>query len=184
MNSRIDILLHNLEKNTSALYGKLSDLDDSMLVLKPHHKAWNLGEIFEHIVLSEKGIKNILEKKLARKEVGKNQLWEEAKLEFLMKRSVQYPAAEIVKPKGLWIKHRDLLKSFQMNRFEIQNYISQPEIYQSTKAFGHDLLGDMTYIDWVNFMMYHANRHVRQMNEVLKQVPSYSTKTQNVKAKY
>ena len=49
---------------------------------------------------------------------------------------------------------------------KIVGHINSNTIEQETITLKHPILGEMTKVDWIHFMIAHTNRHLVQIEEV------------------
>jgi hypothetical protein len=143
---------------------------DAQWIFKPATTSWSVGEISEHITLSEDLLFSIAQKTLqAPADYHKAKSLEGSEQEILDKisdRSVKAQAPEVIKPSGKFASKRDLVAAFQSARKRTIDYVKTITDPLKNHVAIHPAVGELTVYQWIVFIAGHAKRHIAQLQEV------------------
>ncbi len=129
--------------------------------------GWGIFEVLEHICLTDRIIHRIVSKP-TEKVSPSNEIIGDTKLKRIIEeRENKIDAPDIVKPKGdihdvdtfekLLLEQRDLLKhDLKSGKIDVDN-----------RMVKHFYLGEMTISDWLNLIIHHTRRHLKQIEEII-----------------
>lgn len=165
-----------LQASTNALFTTLDRSNDQQANTRPAEGKWSILECAEHIFITEIIVVQLLLQAMqiegdalantAQERLGKNKIQT-----ILHDRSQAYNAPDMVRPRGeikSISEFRDLLSKTRQQLVGAFN--SQQLNFNCTKTVKHPLLGDLTVLDWMNFLLSHAERHRLQIEEILSQL--------------
>ncbi|HEV7333350.1 MAG TPA: DinB family protein [Flavisolibacter sp.] len=72
-------------------------------------------------------------------------------------------APEMVKPSGMEYEPRVIARKISEQREVVKGMIIALDLTEACRVYKHPSLGTMTRLEWVYFDIYHAERHMRQM---------------------
>lgn len=75
---------------------------------------------------------------------------------------------EILRPKGNIADVATFEKMFVEQRELIKQDLRSGKIIVDHRVHKHPFLGDFTISDWLNFLIYHTQRHLEQIKDILK----------------
>lgn len=157
--------INNLEQNTDKLLDTVKDYPIEKLTNR-NGSEWSILEILEHIYLTDKVIYSLVAKPSESKSetneiVGRN------KLENILveQRSQKQQSPDLLKPKGNFKNLNDFNSALTTLRATIKNSISTGVIQLDNRIHNHFILGEMTITDWLNFILFHTERHLQQIKE-------------------
>jgi hypothetical protein len=157
-----------LDANTQDLLKHTRLCSTGHFLWKPGENKWNIAEIAEHILLSERII-YVLIARPSDSQSEKPELVGNEKMKRILveRRSVQVPSAPSLQPKGIY---RDALAfgtELVTNRDRQKQELLSGRIALDNRTHKHPVLGDMTTTDWLYFNLHHAQRHLEQMKDIL-----------------
>lgn len=157
--------INDLEQNTNKLLVTVKDYPIEKLT-KKNGSEWSILEILEHIYITDKVIYSIVSKPSENESkiteiVGRN------KLETILveQRNKKQQSPELLKPKGDFKNLTDFNSAFLTLRNTMKNGLSTGKIRFDNRIHNHFLLGEMTITDWLNFILFHTERHLKQIEE-------------------
>ena len=77
------------------------------------------------------------------------------------------PAPEFLLPKGLIKNESEFVEKFLKQRGKLVDALENGKITIDNAITPHPLIGEMTKTDWLNFIVYHAERHLLQIKDRL-----------------
>ena len=129
-------------------------------------------ECVEHIFLIDKAVSKVIATPLQTEQTEntKTELFGEQKLNILLvsNRFYKVPAPEYVLPKGIFKSNADAIQNVNSIIEKIIQHINANTIELETQTIKHPILGLMTKLDWIHFMIAHTNRHILQLEEIKK----------------
>ena len=162
-------LQDKIQANTIELHKSYTNLNDTDVKFKQSEDIWSVLEGLEHVFLINKAVYKVLTTPtlLEAIENKKTELFGEQKINKLLviNRSSKVGAPDFSKPTGSF-KSIDVAKQ-NLNGIndKIINHINTNKIEEETITIKHPMLGEMTKVDWVHFMIAHTNRHILQIEE-------------------
>ena len=158
---------HNLKETRDELLGILKGLNRDQLHMKKDSDSWSIGQICQHLIKTEELFVVAIKKGLKSKE---DSFIEKKELEFLLDRSKKIVAPDIAKPTDEIIEYNEIIDKLKNSReklYEILNTMEDPSVL-SRRHFIHPVFKEMLLIDWVETVYLHEQRHIKQINEIIK----------------
>jgi uncharacterized damage-inducible protein DinB len=163
-------LVDLLEDNAKKFLDDIEHVSDEQWKFKPASNAWSVGEISEHITLSEGLLYSIVQKTLqAPPDDEKAKILagnEKQLLVSVMDRSVKAQAPEVIRPTGRFVTKWELIEAFKIARAQTINYVKTTQDLLKNHVARHPAFGELTTYQWLVFIAGHADRHVAQLEEV------------------
>ena len=157
--------INDLDHNTEKLMEAVKDYSLEDLTAKNSDK-WSVLEVLEHIYITDKVIYSIVSKpsdqeSKTKEIVGKNKL--ESILVGQIDKKLQSP--DLLRPKGQFQNLADFNSAFRDLRNSLKNDFLTKKIKADNRIHHHFLLGEMTITDWLNFILFHTERHLSQIEK-------------------
>ena len=163
-------LIDLLEANAKKFLADIEHVSDEQWKFKPASNAWSVGEVSEHITLSEALLYSIVQKTLLTPpddEKAKTLAGNEKQLLVsVMDRSAKAQAPEVIKPIGRFVTKKELIEAFEIARAKTINYVKTTQDPLKNHVARHPAFGELTTYQWLVLIAGHANRHVAQLEEV------------------
>ena len=157
---------------------QLTGLSDAQLNFRSAEGRWTIGEIAEHIIIVENGLRGMVEAGMkspvpAAKDEYPRML-DLAIILAITNRQHKFTAPEQVRPNGRWKTVADLLANFETTRKTSIDYMKNMK--EDMRAhFPNMPMGKMDAFQGFLFMVGHSERHLAQLKEV-KADPKYPAK--------
>ncbi len=159
-----------LNTNTKQFTALVEGVPDELFNVKPDQDSWSVGENVEHIVRSEFGTARLFNGETkARPDRDSEKFIEEITQSFL-DRSSKYRSFGVVNPTEGEKNKEELLNKFRSSRKEVAGLIQQQDADELCVKYEHPVYGFLTRREWIHFNVAHAQRHMMQIEEVLKQI--------------
>lgn len=157
-----------LDKSTQDFLEILKTCSSDCVHFK-NDKQWNILEIIEHIYLTDRVIYTIISSSTETRNSSREIIGDENLQKILVtnwKEKINSP--DILKPKGE-ITNMATLVNLLVNQRELwKDDVLKDKIIIDNRIFVHPFLGKMTVIDWVNFAIHHTQRHIQQIEGIIK----------------
>ncbi len=164
----MDDFINKLDNTEAEISALLSSYSPTELTQK-HGTNWSILEILEHICITESVICEIIKGSThyineSKEIIGSDKL----NKTLLLQRNIKIQTLESLKPKGRFKDIETVERNFLESRKKIKNDLKTGRICIDQRVFKHPYLGDMTISDWLNFLVYHTQRHIQQIKENIK----------------
>ncbi len=162
---KMEEYIKDLEKNTNKVLETVKDYPLEKLTQKIDLE-WSVLEVLEHIYMSDKLIYRIISKSSeneseSKEIIGRNKL----KTILIEQRKNKVQSPEVLKPKGYFKNLAEFNLAFSTLRKAIQNDLISKKLVVDNRTYNHPILGEMTVKDWLYFSLFHAERHLKQIQE-------------------
>jgi hypothetical protein len=165
----IPAYIAELDKYTALLIDTLSSVNKVAFTTKPNEDTWSIQEIADHVNMLESRIVAIFNTATTPTEnifvIGNDKL---ARILINMRaRKVQAPS--IVMPtnnsSAVVQTYIDVIKN---NRQSIKDGLLNGTMVVTQHSTAHPYLGELSKADWLYFIVYHAERHRLQIEDLLE----------------
>jgi uncharacterized damage-inducible protein DinB len=159
---QIATLINNIEHVTDKLVQLLQSVDERHLNQKPGPDKWSIAQIADHITLSNNSIAKALA--LKGKPVDRNpgERVEELKSIFLDFQK-KFQAPEFIVPTKEIYDAEVLLKELEASIKRIRERMYEDDL---DELINHPAFGDISKFEILHFVLYHTQRHLRQINQL------------------
>lgn len=164
-----------MESERQQLFAELSKYPQDVLEKKPAADVWSVTEVIYHLVVAERGALSYLNKKLevggfekASFQAGLKQKF----LNFMISLPVKYRAPKVVAlPKETSVSYAEAVAEWNSIRENMKSaYEKLDDDFCGRELFKHPMAGKMNIVQGLKFMRQHMNRHIGQIERILKQV--------------
>ncbi len=159
---QIATLINNIEQVTDTLVQLLLRVDEQHLNNKPGPDRWSIAQVADHITLSNNSIAKALA--LKGKPVDRNpgERINELKSIFL-DFSKKFQSPEFIVPTKDIYDSDLLLKELQKSIKRIRERMYEDDL---DELINHPAFGNISKFEILHFVLYHTQRHLRQINEI------------------
>jgi uncharacterized damage-inducible protein DinB len=163
--------LSELQATRKLFLESVTGLSEAQWNFKPAPEVWSVGEVAEHIAVSEDTIFGMVTEKIMKgpaepdkkAEVqGKDQII----LEKVVDRSVKVQAPEILRPTHRFASQQALVDHFKESRDRTIAYVTNTQDELRSHFGDHPLLKTMDGYQWLLLLSSHSHRHTLQIEEV------------------
>lgn len=163
-----DVYIKVLDANTAAALQLAAALPENLL----HHKTdgkWSLMEILEHVCTVDRVCMAIVSRPSDHRAEKKEMVGDE-RLKHVMvsRRDIKVDSPDILKPKGALKDIATFEEVFTGQREQLKQQLKEGTIIPDNRVNKHPFIGEMTYVDWLYFMLRHAERHLEQIKDIVK----------------
>jgi uncharacterized damage-inducible protein DinB len=164
-----------MENERQQLLKRLEQYSEEILTKKPDADSWSVTETIYHLKVAEEGALKYMRKKL---EVGGHAKAtfgagiKQKLLSLAISLPIKYKAPKVAQiPEGTNVSFAQALAEWNEVRNGLKaDYESVDESIIGNELFKHPAAGKLSILQSVKFMRQHMNRHIGQIDRILKQV--------------
>ena len=165
-------ILQEIEQANQRLNQTLDSLEESQAHLRLHPEGWSVLECLEHIYLSEVGITKLMAKTFdpPLPQADKDHFFDQEDIrERLLGRKRKFQAPENIRPQGLFLSLEQAAQKLREQRERLGQIVEAGKLHLDRSIWKHPAFGPMPRNDWFYFLMYHPDRHLAQIAEIIQQ---------------
>ena len=168
--SDVEQLVAMLEENTKAFHEAISGLTEQQWNFHESEDRWSIGEVAEHIVISEGLLSGmiggvVLASEPSEAAADSVTVTDEEVVALMADRSQKFKAPEQGIPKGVYATPEEAVAAFDEARKSTMQLLQTDKDLR--KHVGpHPAFGTIDGYQWFLFIASHANRHLAQIEQV------------------
>ncbi len=162
-------LLKHLEQTRQAFIASISGLSDAQWTFKAGPDRWSIGEVAEHIAISETTILGLVTDQIMKgPAIQRNPepIPDEKLLAWLLDRTSKFQAPEMLKPTNRWATRDALTKDFLAAREKTAAYVKTTTDDLHGHGGPHPVFKMLDGYQWILLLSGHSARHTAQIEEV------------------
>ena len=160
-------LAQQVKQTRQTLVNSLANLSPEMAARHPREDCWSVLDCVEHLYLVEKPIVRLLTKPNSQTVSGEDQVFGHERMhKALLNRERKITAPDAFVPKGQFATLEEAETAVNELRDKLASALENNQITFDGQTFPHPVLGMFTRLDWVNFVITHAQRHQAQIEEI------------------
>lgn len=159
-----ETVLAEWQEITDRLSEMILSFNPAVFNQKRSENNWSAAQIAEHLLRVDLSTFRALKAETVptnRPPDQKNALIKDA-----MQSDTKRVAPDMVMPSGKHHEPKAIAQRIKDQREGIKNMISDLDLTEACKVYKHPALGTLTRLEWVYFNIYHADRHMRQMQQL------------------
>jgi len=149
---------------------QLTGLSDSQLNFRAAEGRWTIGEIAEHIIVTENALRGMIMDGAMKSPVpaGKDdfRMNDVAVILAITNRQQKFNAPEQIRPNGRWKTTAELLANFDFSRKQTIDSMKSVKDDMRSHFMNTPLIGRTDAFQGFLFMIGHSERHLAQLKEV------------------
>lgn len=159
-----------LQANTDMIYELAANFPDENFFAPAADGGWSCGEILQHLIAVERGVNYNL--------MGE---WQKGELDPLAKAPIikklmedpdtRYKAPDALQPNVQNQSKSDLLEQWLACRAVTMDVLTNFDLWPVMLSITHPALGHLTRAEWIYFLIMHAERHARQIRNLITGFP-------------
>ena len=164
--------LELIDESTQKTIALIESLNKDKAVALPE-KGWSALQVLEHVVLVERSIFGLLMKpRTFNAAIPATNLGAQKLKQILIDSRETHKATspEAFEPKGLFNNLEQVKTAFLDNRIALRKAIADGTLKLDGAQFKHPRFGEMTVRDWLHFLAFHNERHLHQIEDVIKTI--------------
>lgn len=149
---------------------QLTGLSDAQLNFRAGPNRWTIGEIAEHIIITEGALTGMLQGQILKATTPAGNDHFRARdtgvILAITNRAQKFQAPEMVKPNGRWKTREEFLTNFDKTRGQTIEWVKSNKIDLRNHFADNPLMGMIDGFQWLLFAIGHSERHLAQLKEV------------------
>lgn len=147
----------------------LSPIDENLWDKNPSEKSWSVGQTMEHISKATAGFKDFITENVVETHRPTDEKVAMVKSIFL-DFSTKMQAPEFICPTETVHDKQKQLTELRALKSEVIPLISSMDLSKTCMNFELPVFGYLTRLEWINFMLFHTQRHTQQIRNILSTV--------------
>jgi hypothetical protein len=165
-----------VKNTTDELIRVLSSFSQAELNTAPSEDSWTGAQVGQHLLKSY-GVVEILNKPVRKTERPADQKIDAIK-KVMLNFDTKMNAPEFILPEKTQIDKETLLNSLRNITARIVD-ISEPlDLSETCLGFAIPNFGEFTRLEWLHFILYHTQRHIKQLKNIQQKVMGGKEKVQ------
>lgn len=159
-------LLKSFEENTNKLLGFIDHVDESLLLKNPSREEWSVMDCCEHILQLEQALI-----RLFRGPIEKIDEHSEENITIIKERFLDFSrkltAFGVILPQRKYKTKSEIKAALTDTRRVLVRIGANNGWARKCLLYAHPLFGHLTRLEWLGFCIYHVERHLNQMEEIV-----------------
>jgi len=159
-------LVTEISDSTEKIIALISPLTNIQLNLVPFEGSWTAGQVSRHIIKSTGGLPDDVTRSADRPADQHVAALAATFLNF----DVKYNSPEFVVPEDIYYEKNSIVT--ELNRIKEKNVQIAKTKDLSTLCMGFEFptIGYLTRYEWLKFMVFHTERHARQLRAITEKL--------------
>lgn len=166
---RTQELQPDINKTFTELVKIISSFHEHQINATPFEDSWTAGQVAEHIIMSGSGFVEIIYGPVAETRRAPDELIERIKTSFL-DFTIKMKSPDFIIPAEKNYEKKELLKTLEDIRQKINQAIENLDLLKTCLAFELPVLGFVTRLEAIYFILYHTQRHVHQLKNIYQKL--------------
>lgn len=149
----------------TALIDQLASFDQEQLNLEPFKGSWTAGQVGEHMIMSNSGFVEMINGEVTDTEREPDQFVAQIR-EIFSNYNTKLEAPQFVRPALTSYNKEYLLHSLNYIKTDLKRAIITLDLNLTCTSFAVPVMGYITRLEAVNFVIYHTQRHVHQLKNI------------------
>jgi hypothetical protein len=163
----LEQIIKIINHSTNELVKTIRDFPVDEFNKKVNEETWSAGEAVEHLIVLENLINKVLIGKTKKTDRDPTERIETIKTYFL-DFGKKFSAPDLIKPTDKLKVKEDCIININDCRNNLINILSSNDITLICLDFIHRHFGGLTRVEWAYFIIYHSERHIKQIKNIEK----------------
>ena len=162
-----EFLLLHLAASRERLLDAVEGLSKEQQRFRPAPHRWSVADCVEHVSIVEKMVVKEIQAVVVQPPQPSVRLLDDVILDGVPNRSSRCASPPEAFPNMRWTEIDQLLRQFEAARERSLRFAAVTQSDLRGHSFAHPHLGELDCYQWILFLGAHAERHVRQAEEVM-----------------
>ncbi len=145
----------------------LSSFNDEQINVVPFTGSWTAGQLSKHVLMSNLGFIEIMNGPYKETQRQPDKMVQKIKSDFL-DFSTKSQSADNLKPPLIDYNKNELLIALETLKENMNQVIEISDLTKTCTAFELPIYGFLTRWEALHFILYHTQRHIHQLKNILK----------------
>jgi len=173
MNKRLEEKFNELENSRNLLLGRLSRVDEKILIIPPKEKKWSIAQIFFHLNQAETlSIIYVRKKMQGLPNIENTGIVARLKLilaKIILWQPIPYQAPAVLGEVPEKINYSEIVDKWNETRNNLKQLLNDiPEDALTKELFKQPTAGRLNIYQMLDFMQSHFERHKKQVEKIIK----------------
>lgn len=178
-NNKTEIMITEIsvefEKTSDELIQLIVSTNDEQFNEIPFEGRWSVAQVGDHLLKSYGLIEALSDGPVKQTERLPEKEIELVKKIFL-DINAKYKSAETLLPTNETIEKEKLLSGLQKRISQIKEVIQTKDLAETCVGLPFKGIGELTRIEWLHVILYHTQRHIHQMKNILRSLQTIVNK--------
>lgn len=163
------ILLSQIDETSEELLQVLDSFEQELINIVPSEGSWTAGQLAQHLVMSGSGFVEMINGEV--KETGRkpDEQVETIKNTFL-NFNIKMKSPDFIVPPSATYNKMHLLSSLKDIHKEMDRAIKTLDLSKTCLGFELPMMGFLTRLEAIYFVLYHTQRHMHQLKNIRQKV--------------
>jgi hypothetical protein len=147
----------------------LSSFNQENFNTKPAEDKWSAGQVARHLIKANSGFPQVINGPTEKTEREPDEMVEKIKADFLnFEKEMKSP--DFIVPEDEDYEKKDLINSLEKIKSEIDETAQNADLTKTCLGFEFPVLGHLTGLETLSFVVYHTQRHIHQLKKIYEKV--------------
>ncbi len=159
-------LFSSLDETWSELLQLVSSVDETSINEVPFENSWTVAQLATHVIKSNNGMVKVL--KTSGKPAGRDPSLGAAKMKTIfLDFQAKYNAPEFIIPEVKEYDRETVIKDLENSIWQLNKERGKQHL---TEILQVEIFGEVTKLELYYFVLYHTQRHIHQLKNILKEL--------------
>ena len=164
-------LKDDVHSTLTELIGLFSSIDEKQVNIIPFKGSWTAGQLAQHMVLSNGGFLETMNGPARDTRRKPDEKIPDIKSTFL-NFSIRFESPDFVRPAMIDYDKDDLLNALRSIRDGLDHVLETSDLTKTCTSFELPVLGYLTRLEAAHFVLYHTQRHIHQLTNIVSKLAS------------
>lgn len=162
-------IITEIDETFKGLLRLLSSFNQEQINAIPFKGSWTAGQLARHLIKSGFGFVKLLNGPVGETERIPDEMVEEIRASFL-NFGIKMTSPDFIVPEDTAYEKDDLLNSLESIKAAIVLAILTLDLTKTCSAFELPVIGYLTRLECIYFVIYHTQRHIHQLRNISQKI--------------
>jgi hypothetical protein len=161
-------IISDIDQTFNTILLLISGMDDEFINLIPFETSWTAGQVAQHIIISGSGFADILYGAVEKTKREYDAIKLAIKSDFL-NFDIKMTSPDFIVPPAIRYNKADLVSNLTHIKTALTNAVNSLNLRMTCLSFDVGY-GYFTRYEAIYFVIYHTQRHIHQLKNIIKQL--------------
>lgn len=156
----------DIDKTLTELIDLLSSVAEEKINVVPFEGSWTAGQLAQHMIMSNSGFVELMNGPVKKTERNPEELVEKIRAAFL-NFTIKFESPDFIRPPKIHYNKEQLLFSLNNIKEQLIQTIETSDLTKTWTTFELPVLGYVTGLEAVHFVLTHTQRHIHQLKKII-----------------